>query len=131
MSIDTPEVHPLWLTPAALAAALLAQIPLVRRPVMRSVLHQVTAAEAMLSSGADELHEYELTWEPGAATFRVDGAVVLRTEEPPRAPLGFVAWIDNQYAVASPERGLRFGTLPTAASQSLDLLQASIAPLSG
>jgi hypothetical protein len=130
MSIDTPEVHPFWLTPAALAAALLAQIPLVRRPVMRSVLHQVSAAEAMLSSGADEIHEYELTWEPGAATFRVDGAVVLRTEQPPRAPLGFVAWIDNQYAVASPERGLRFGTLPTAAGQSLDLLQASIAPLS-
>ncbi len=126
MSIDTPEVHPLWLTPAALAAAVLAQIPLVRRPVMRFALHRVTAAEAVLPCAADELHEYELMWEPKLATFRVNGAVVLRTEQPPRAPLGFVAWIDNQYAVATPEHGLRFGTLPTGAKQTLDLHQASI-----
>ena len=126
MSIDTPEIHPLLLTPAALAAAALAQIPFVRRPVMRFALHQVTAAEAVLTSAADELHEYELIWEPSVATFRVDGTVVLRTEHPPRAPLGFVAWVDNQYAVATPERGLRFGTLPTAAEQTLDLYQASI-----
>jgi hypothetical protein len=131
MSIDTPEVHPLWLTPAALAAAALAQIPVVRRPVMRFALRQVAAAEAMLTSAADELHEYEITWERSAATFRVDGTVVLRAEQPPRAPLGFVAWIDNQYAVATPERGLRFGTLPTEAEQTLDLHLASIAPLAG
>ena len=129
MSIDTPHVHPLWLTPAALAAAALAQIPIVRRPVIRAALRQVSAAEAVLTSAADEIHEYELIWERSAATFRVDGQVVLRTAAPPRAPLGFVAWIDNQYAIATPESGLRFGTLTTEAEQSLDLHRASIAPL--
>jgi hypothetical protein len=129
MSIDTPHVHPLWLTPAALAVAALAQIPFVRRPVMRAALRQVSAAEAVLTSAADEHHEYELIWERSAATFRVDGQVVLRAEAPPRGPLGFVAWTDNQYAIATPERGLRFGTLTTGAEQSLDLRLASIAPL--
>ena len=131
MSIDTPQHHPLWLTPATLAVAALAQIPVVRRPVMRVALRQVAAAEAVLTSAADELHEYELIWERSAATFRVDGHVVLRAEQPPRAPLGFVAWIDNQYAIATPESGLRFGTLTTGAEQSLDLHLASVAPLAG
>ena len=131
MSIDTPQIHPLWLTPAAVAAAALAQIPIVRRPVMRLALKQVAAAEAVLPCAVDELHEYELTWERSVATFRVDGDVVLRADRPPRSPLGFVAWIDNQYAIASPENGLRFGTLPTDAEQSLDLHVATIAPLAG
>jgi hypothetical protein len=131
MSIDTPYVHPLWLTPAALAVAALAQIPIVRRPVMRAALRQVSAAEAVLTSAAGELHEYELIWERSAATFQVDGQVVLRAAAPPRGPLGFVAWIDNQYAIATPESGLRFGTLMTEAEQSLDLRLASIAPLAG
>ncbi len=129
MSIDTPHYHPLWLTPAALAVAALAQIPVVRRPVMSAALRRVAAAEAMLTSAADELHEYELIWERSAATFRVDGQVVLRAEQPPHAPLGFVAWIDNQYAIATPESGLRFGTVVTEAEQSLDLHMASITPL--
>jgi hypothetical protein len=131
MSIDTPQFHPLWLTPAALAVAALAQIPILRRPVMQAALRQVSAAEAVLTSAANELHEYELVWERSAATFRVDGQVVLRAAAPPRAPLGFVAWIDNQYAIATPENGLRFGTLATEAEQSLDLRLASIAPLAG
>jgi hypothetical protein len=36
---------------------------------------------------------------------------VLVAPDPPPGPLGFVAWIDNQYAVATPRGSLRFGTL--------------------
>ncbi len=131
MSIDTPEFHPLLLTPAALVAAALAQVPIVRRPVMRLALSQVSASEAQLPAPDTEVHEYELTWEAAAATFRVDGDVVLRAANPPGGPLGFVAWIDNQYAVASPALGLRFGTLATERGQSLSLEHASITTLAG
>jgi len=131
MSIDTPEFHPLLLTPAALLAAALAQVPIVRRPVMRLALRQVTASEAQLPAPDTETHEYELTWEAGAATFRVDRDVVLRAPNPPRGPLGFVAWIDNQYAIASPARGLRFGMLATERGQSLRLEHASITTPAG
>jgi hypothetical protein len=126
MSIDTPEIHPLLLTPAALAAAALAQLPVIRRPVMQLALNQVTASEALLPGPGTNLHEYDLSWETGAATFRVDGDVVLRTKCPPTSPLGFVAWIDNQYAVATPEHGLHFGMIATKLGQSLHLQQASI-----
>jgi hypothetical protein len=128
MAIDAPEIPAIVLTPAAIAAAVLAQVPLVRRPVMRFALSRVTAAEASLTSAPDEVHDYELVWERSHATFAVDGSVVLHAGRPPTAPLGFVAWIDNQYAVATPEDGLRFGTLPTTRAQSLDILAAAIIP---
>jgi len=131
MSIATPELHPLLLTPAALIAAALAQLPIVRNSVMQLALKQVTASEAVLPGPGTCIHEYDLTWEEGAATFRMDGVVVLRTDDPPRCPLGFVAWIDNQYAIATPERGLVFGTLATGLDQSLHLQHASITLLDG
>jgi hypothetical protein len=126
MAIDTPQIHPLLLTPAALLAAALAQVPLVRHPVMRIALSQVTASERQLPAPDSQLHEYGLVWETEAATFLVDGDVVLHAPRPPRGPLGFIAWIDNQYAVATPQHGLRFGTLATDATQSLCLEHASI-----
>lgn len=128
MAIDTPAIPAIVLTPAAIVGAVLAQAPIVRRPVMRFALSCVTASEALLTSAADEAHDYGLVWERHQATFSVDGHVVLRAERPPKAPLGFVAWIDNQYAVATPEEGLRFGTLPTGQAQSLDLFDATITP---
>ncbi len=47
---------------------------------------------------------------------------------PPVDPLGFVAWIDNQYAVVSPEQGLRFGTLPLPAEQWMEIADLEITP---
>jgi hypothetical protein len=126
MSIETADLHPLLLIPAALTAAVLAQLPIVRRPVMQLALSQVTASEAQLPGPGTGIHEYDLAWEEGAATFRVNGDVVLRADDPPTSPLGFIAWIDNQYAIATPERGLRIGTLATDLGQSLHLQHASI-----
>jgi len=65
----------------------------------------------VLGAELTEWHEYALEWRAEEARFRVDGALVLAAPDPPRGPLGFVAWIDNQYAVATPRGALRFGTL--------------------
>jgi hypothetical protein len=126
MSIDTPELHPLLLTPAALIAAALAQLPIIRHPVMQLALKQVTASEAILPGPGTDIHEYDLAWGKDEATFCVDGDVVLRAENPPTCPLGFIAWIDNQYAIATLEHGLHFGTLATDLGQSLHLQHALI-----
>lgn len=124
MSIDSPSIHPVLLTPAALIAVTLAQVPFVRESVMRLALRQVTASEAQLAIPDGDLHAYELLWETDQAIFLVDRKVVLRAPHPPRGPLGFVAWIDNQYAVATPQRGVSFGTLATTRAQSLLLTRA-------
>jgi hypothetical protein len=73
------------------------------------------AVEAHLVPDLADWHEYALEWRPEVARFLVDGAEVLTAPEPPRGPLGFVAWIDNHCAVATPRGTLRFGALDTPA----------------
>jgi hypothetical protein len=73
-------------------------------------------------------HDYTLEWLPNYARFLVDGEQALVAPHPPSGPLGFVAWIDNQYAVATPRGELRFGAL-TCGPQWLELASFSIEPL--
>lgn len=84
-------------------------------------LSRVQAAEAEIEADLADWHSYELDWRDGAAEFRVDGELMLRAEQPPEPPLGFVLWIDNQYAVISRTRGIRFGLLPTTEPQWLEV----------
>jgi len=128
MSIETPDMPAWLLMPAALGALALAQLPPLRGPILRYALSRVTASEAVLETGTKEVHEYAIEWEHTSATFFVDGFPVLRAPRPPTAPLGFVAWIDNQYALARPEAGLRFGVLATPDAQALEILSAEITP---
>lgn len=76
------------------------------------LLHRLTgAAEAHLTTPLNEWHEYQLDWQRTNARFYVDGAEVLSVPDPPRGPLGFVAWIDNQYAIITPRGSVGSATL--------------------
>ncbi len=55
---------------------------------------------------------FEILWEPHRVTFRQQGETVGTTPLVPRAPLGLVIWVDNQFAAWEPRRGPRWGTLP-------------------
>lgn len=90
-----------------------------------------TAIERTLGPAPADLrqwHDYALEWLPDRASFTVDGQQALVVEDPPTGPLGFVAWIDNQYAIATPRGELRFGAL-TCDPQWLELASLSIEPL--
>jgi len=120
-SIRSIHIPAVLLAPAAAAGLLLSTIPGIRRPVIRAGLRLLHTAECGISTPADSWHRYELDWQQGSVRFAVDGQAVLEAAAPPAGPLGFVAWIDNQYATVSPEHGIRFGTLPLPAGQSLHL----------
>jgi len=109
------------LVPGAAAAFLLASLPLVRRWIVPMVRKQAAAAEVLLDTPLDEWHEYALSWQTDGAVFRVDGDLVAETNVVPYGPLGFVVWIDNQYAVLSEAKGIRFGLLPTEQEYSLEI----------
>ena len=113
---------------AALGAAGWARLTGRERVAARLVERMTRASEAVLDVDTAVWHDYRLEWHAGAARFFVDGAEVLRAPNPSPGPLGFVAWIDNQYAVATPRGELRFGTLTTAA-QWLELDVVRISPL--
>jgi len=62
------------------------------------------------------------------AAFWVDDQLVLRAQHPPTRPLGFVAWLDNQYAIATPRGELRFATI-SSGPQWFELDSVKIEPL--
>src|SRR5579859_3086801 len=96
--------------PLAVTAAL-GRINGETRPAARWMQRMTGAQEALLDIDMIGWHTYTLDWYPDAATFRVDGELVLRAPGPPSRPLGFVAWLDNQFAIATPRGDFHFGTL--------------------
>lgn len=96
--------------PMALTAAW-ARLTGETRPAARWLQRLSGASEALLNVALEEWHTYRIEWEQNKATFWVDGLLVHTVLHPPARPLGFVAWLDNQYAVATPRGVLRFGTV--------------------
>ncbi|HXZ05457.1 MAG TPA: hypothetical protein VEH81_11525 [Ktedonobacteraceae bacterium] len=86
------------------------------------------AYEAILPVDMNEWHTYTLEWLRGEAHFWIDDALVLRSSHSPTRPLGFVAWLDNQFAIATPRGVLRFGTV-NSGPQWLELESVKIEPL--
>ena len=84
-----------------------------REEVAARWVQRVSGAQEAVLDAIDlrEWHDYTLEWRREEARFWVDNALVLVVPEPPPGPLGFVAWIDNQYAIATPRGAFRFGTL--------------------
>ena len=90
----------------------------------------IGVSEAALDrSLLDEYHSYTIEWRPDVATFAVDGDVVLRTERVPPTPLGFIAWIDNQYAIVTPQGKFGWGLLDVPRAQSLHLRDLQLTAL--
>jgi hypothetical protein len=106
--------------PAAVLAPLLLLRPLARlaRGAARRFIREDAA---LLSALPSEWHAYRLEWQSQAVTFWLDEQAVFRTPVSPRGPLGFVLWIDNQFAAFEPTGTLRFGSLPNNSPQTLEI----------
>lgn len=99
------------LLPFALPGFLLMRIPALYRRLWPLGQQALGVAEAALPAHwLGEEHDYTILWLPDFVRFEVDGLVVLETDRSPRGPLGFIAWIDNQYAVVTPRGRFGWGT---------------------
>lgn len=119
----------LALMPLAPIGFLMMRIPpLYRRlwPVGQRSLH---VSEAALSVSLTRPHTYELEWLTDRVIFRVEGEEVRVAPYSPRGPLGFIAWIDNQYAIVTPQGHFKFGVVATAERQWIALDRVEIQPL--
>ncbi len=107
------------------------QLPGMSRLVFRLAQTRINAHEKTLDAiTMTDWHEYALDWLPTVAVFSVDGVEVLRAPGPPTVPLGFVAWVDNNYTTMGPGREFSFGRMAIAQRQWLELSRVSIQPLS-
>ena len=129
-ALDARRAAFLALLPAAPVGCLLMRVPALYRrlwPVGQWALGvSERALEAQLLA---ERHTYTLDWRPDGLTFAVDGAVVHRAPHAPRGPLGFIAWLDNQYAVVTPQGRFGFGLTPILHEQTLVIEQLVLSTL--
>lgn len=118
--VDTQRPAALATLPLApLAVALLQVAPLYRAlwPII-----QVAAGvrEAPVPVAITDWHSYELTWDERHVHFSIDGAPLL-TAPAPQGPLCFVAWLDNQYMVVTPQGRFGWGLLAAPGQQWMEL----------
>lgn len=105
---------PIW-SPWVLAPGMLLTPLLVFRRftwLARSIGSHFIAQDAVrLESDPAGWHTYRLDWEMEKVIFFVDDQLVLETPISPHGPLGFVLWVDNQYAAFPPNGRVKFGSL--------------------
>ena len=121
IALRSPSIPDPIFTMLGAGALGLLLLPALRRLPFQVFYRTSHVAMAPIPAGLDRWHEYGIDWEAGEARFLVDGETVLIAPHPPHGPLGLVLWIDNQFAVASPARGFRFGASPVGHAQSLEL----------
>jgi hypothetical protein len=108
----------------------LLQLPGLATILYRVAQTRVNASGIRLDSvDMTAWHDYVLYWSRLEAVFSVDNREVLRVTRPPLVPLGFVAWMDNQLAVARPDGEFRFGLEAVAGQQWLELDRVEIEAL--
>jgi hypothetical protein len=117
--------------PASILAFGSIGFPLLAWPWMarkfRTLLSQIIKEDSCnILNDVAEWHTYTLEWNLDQVSFRVDGHSVFNTRINPRGRLGFVVWIDNQYASFLPSGRLSFGSLLTLESAWLEIKSVSI-----
>jgi hypothetical protein len=126
-TLDATRWQFLALAPIAPVGFLLMRVPALYRRLWPVGQRAVGVSEHLLDTSLlAEKHTYSLDWRPETITFAVDGKTVHQTPSAPRGPLGFIAWIDNQYAVVTPKGQFGWGLLPVEREQALILEQVRI-----
>jgi len=86
----------------------------------------IYVSEALLPTEMTTWHTYVIEWEKKTACFSVDGQIVLNCQTPPRGPLGFVMWLDNQTMEITPWGRFRYGLLESVGRQWLEVERLEI-----
>ena len=117
------------LLPLAPLGFLLMRIPALYRRLWPIGQQAIKVSEHILDVSFDHPHIYKLQWWPNKVQFYVDDVLAFESSQSPRGPLGFVAWLDNQYAVVTPQGHFSFGFVERKVEQSMTIESISIQPL--
>lgn len=104
-------IPPLLLALTAPLLPLLVVRPLGRL-IRRSLRSWIQEDAVSLAGDPRDWRRYRLVYDQQLVQFFCDQRLVLATSISPAQPLGFVLWIDNQYAALTPQGRLGYGTLP-------------------
>lgn len=71
-------------------------------------------------------HLYKLIWGDEVITFELDGQTVMQTRITPRGPLGFLVWVDNQYAALPADGKFSYGTLEHSEPTWIEIMDLNV-----
>lgn len=120
-TIDASHLGFLLLAPTAPLAFPLMRVPALARALWPIGQTALGVREAALHAPMDDWHRYQIEWQAERARFWVDEQLVLESRFVPRAPLGLVLWIDNQYAIVTPQGRFGAGLLQIEDEQWLEI----------
>jgi hypothetical protein len=121
-ALAAPQISKLGLLLGNLAL----RLPGVGRLATGAANRLVQTGDVPLDADLRAWHDYALDWTARGVTFSVDGVELGHAPAAPAGPLGFVAWIDNQWAALLPDGTAAGGYLAVAAEQWLDIGSLSI-----
>ena len=101
-TIDALRLPTFLLAPLAPLAIPLMNIKPLYRACWPVAQRAINVSEAALTAELTAWHTYTLDWGARQARFFVDEEPVLACDTPPRGPLGFVMWLDNQAMTVTP-----------------------------
>lgn len=126
-TMDATRPSALMLAPFALPAVLMMRVPPLYARLWHVIQRRLHISEKLLDPALlAARHTYTMDWRRDGATFGIDGQTIHETPFAPRGRTGFVAWIDNQYAVVTPQGQFGFGIIPVERDQALILEDVTI-----
>lgn len=129
-TFDATRWQFLVLLPTAPIGFLLMKFPVLYRTLWPIGQRALAVQETMLDGALLQTERtYTLEWTPEYARFWVDDAEVLNAPVQINGPLGFIAWVDNQFAVVTPQGDFRMGVVPVTHPQTFVVRNISISPL--
>jgi len=106
-------------------------LPGMSKLVFRLAQTRIAAHEKVLDDVVlTDWHTYRIDWLSHEAIFFVDEVQVFRAPNPPKGPLGFVAWADNNCTTMGPGRDFSFTRMQIEQRQWMELSRVEIERLS-
>ena len=127
-SVFTSTRIPPLLLPAALPLLPFLWVKPASRHLRRMASHFIHDEFKRLTIDPTGWHSYRLDWLPDSVVFHVDEQVISIISVAPRAPLGLVVWIDNQYAAFSADGSVHAGTEANPVPAWMEIRDMSISP---
>jgi hypothetical protein len=116
------------LLPAAPLAIALMNVHPLYRALWPLGQRAIGVSEAPVTTEMTGWHVYVIEWGVKSARFYVDDELLLDSATSPRGPLGFVMWLDNQYAIVTPWGRFGHGLLDTPGRQWMQIHHLTIEP---
>lgn len=99
----------------------LVSLPVAPKRSRRILASMISEDGTAILNDPCEWHSYGIEWDAEQCAFFVDQVQVIQTRVSPRSPLGFVVWIDNQFAAFDPEGRIGWGVEANPKEQWLEV----------